>query len=59
MLQKSPILKSTVKSLPFNWYYKDTHFNNNEDLMSNLLPDGDLKLSMPEFEISRKQKIVP
>ena len=27
MLQKSPILKSTVKSLPFNWYYKDTHFN--------------------------------
>ena len=26
MSQKSPILKSTVKSLPFNWYFKETHF---------------------------------
>ena len=26
MSQKSPILKSSVKSLPFNWYYKENHF---------------------------------
>ena len=26
MLQKSPILKSVVKSLPFNWYFKESHF---------------------------------
>ena len=38
---------------------KDRSFNNKKDLISNLLPDGDLKLAMQEFEISRKQKIVP
>ena len=38
---------------------KDSSFNNKKDLKSNLLPDGDLKLAMQEFEISRKQKIVP
>ena len=37
---------------------KDSSFNNKKDLISNLLPDGDLKLAMQEFEISRKQKIV-
>lgn len=26
MSQNSPILKSVVKSLPFNWYLKETHF---------------------------------
>ena len=26
MSQKSPILKSTVKSLPFHLYFKETHF---------------------------------
>ena len=32
-------------------------FTNNPDLISNVLPDGELKLAMQRFEISRKKKL--
>ena len=43
-----------VKQLEENDFQKEV-FTNNPDLISNVLPDGELKLAMQRFEISRKK----
>ena len=43
-----------IKQLEENDFQKEV-FTNDPDLISNVLPDGELKLAMQRFEISRKK----
>ena len=36
--------------------FKDSSIDDNQDLISDILPEGELKLAMQEFEVSRKRK---
>ena len=37
--------------------FQQKFFTNDQDLISNILPDGELKLAMQRFEISRKKML--
>ena len=45
-----------IKQLEENDFQKEV-FTNDPDLISNVLPDGELKLAMQRFEISRKKML--
>ena len=45
-----------IKQLEENDFQKEV-FTDDPDLISNVLPDGELKLAMQRFEISRKKML--
>ena len=45
-----------IKQLEEKDFQKEV-FTNDPDLISNVLPDGELKLAMQRFEISRKKML--